>query len=157
MSHKCLRCGNIYQDNDSNILRGCTNCGSIFFLYMKTQQEEQQLKKTEEELQQKDTTFEEELAKQLQEKKAEPLAAMEEVRYEVELPQMPKMSRKAAKEAKKIRAPKFGIETIRVPREGVYEINIEALLEKRPIIVLEKGKVYFIHLPSAFEKVRARE
>jgi len=156
MSHKCLRCGAIYQDNDSNILRGCTKCGSIFFLYMKTQQEEQQLQKIEEELQRKDTTFEEELSKQLQEKKAEPIAAMEEVRYEVELP-MPKMSRKAAKEAKKIRTPKFGIETIRVPREGVYEINIEALMEKRPIIVLEKGKVYFIHLPSAFEKVRARE
>jgi len=165
MSHKCLRCGAIYQDNDSNILRGCSNCGSIFFLYMKSQQEEQQLRKIEEELQKKDTSFEEELAKQLTQKKPATIAATEEVSYELEMPEvaesqpaMPKMSRQAMKEAaKKIKGQKFGIETIRVPREGVYEINIEALLEKRPIIVLEKGKVYFIHLPSAFEKVRTRE
>ena len=124
---------------------------------MKSQQEEQQLQRIEEELQQKDTTFEKELTKQLQEKKAQPVAAMEEVKYELELPALPKMSSKAKKEAKRIKTQNFGIETIRVPREGVYEINIEALLEKRPIIVLEKGKVYFIHLPSAFEKVRARE
>ena len=156
MSHKCLRCGSIYQDNDSNILRGCSKCGSIFFLYMKGQQEEQQLMKIEQELQMKDTTFEEELTKQLQEKKTSPVAAMEEVKYEVELP-MPKMSKQAKKEAKRLRKQMFGVETVRIPREGVYEINIEALLEKRPIIVLEKGKVYFIHLPSAFEKVRARE
>src|SRR3989304_915668 len=131
MSHKCLRCGKIYQDNDSNILRGCTNCGSIFFLYMKTEQEAEQLQKIETELQKQDTTFEEQLAKSLQEKKAEPIAAMEEVRYEVELP-MPKMARKAAAKAKRLPRPKFGIETIRVPREGVYEINLRGLLGERP-------------------------
>lgn len=45
----------------------------------------------------------------------------------------------------------FGIETIRIPKDGVYEINIDALMRKKPIIVLERGKVYFIHLPSVFE------
>ena len=117
----------------------------------------EQLEQIESELQKKDTTFEEQLAKSLQEKKAEPIAAMEEVKYEVEMP-MPAMSRKAEVNARKMkmRRPKFGIETIRVPREGVYEINLEGLLQKRPIIVLEKGKVYFVHLPSVFEKVRER-
>lgn len=164
MSHKCLRCGKIYQDNDSNILRGCSNCGSIFFLYMKSEQEAKQLQKIEEELQQKNTSFEEELAKQLTVKKPAEISATEEVSYEIEMPQesqgpqLPKMSKAAEKKASKLpRKQKFGIETIRVPREGLYEINIEALMERRPIIVLEKGKVYFIHLPSAFEKVRARE
>lgn len=167
MSHKCLRCGKIYQDNDSNILRGCSNCGSIFFLYMKSEQEAKQLQKIEEELHQKDTSFEEELAKQLTVKKPAEISATEEVSYEIEMPQesqesqepqLPRMSKAAEKKASKLQGrQKFGIETIRVPREGLYEINIEALMEKRPIIVLEKGKVYFIHLPSAFEKVRARE
>lgn len=164
MSHKCLRCGKIYQDNDSNILRGCSNCGSIFFLYMKSEQEAKQLQKIEQELHQKDTSFEEELAKQLTVKKPAEISATEEVSYEIEMPQeprepqLPKMSKAAERKASKLpRKQKFGIETIRVPREGLYEINIEALMEKRPIIVLEKGKVYFIHLPSAFEKVRARE
>jgi len=126
---------------------------------MKSQQEAKQLKEIEAELQQKDTTFEQELTKQIQEKKAAPIKATEEVRYEVELPQpeMPKMTEKAAVKVKGLPRPKFGIETIRVPREGVYEINIDALMQKRPIIVLEKGTVYFIHLPSVFEKVKVRE
>jgi predicted nucleic acid-binding Zn-ribbon protein len=126
---------------------------------MKSQQEAKQLQQIEAELQQKDTTFEQELTKQIQEKKAAPIKAMEEVRYEVELPQpeMPKMGKKAVAKAQRLPRPKFGIETIRVPREGVYEINIDALMQKRPIIVLEKGRVYFIHLPSVFEKVRIRE
>jgi len=119
------------------------------------------LQEIEAELHQKDTTFEQELTKQIQEKKAAPIKATEEVRYEVELPQpeskMPKMAKKAAAKAQMLPKQKFGIETIRVPREGVYEINIDALLQKRPIIVLEKGRVYFIHLPSVFEKVKVRE
>jgi len=49
---------------------------------------------------------------------------------------------------------KFELETIRSPREGVYEINIEALMNKKPIIILEKEMVYIIHLPSIFEKVK---
>jgi len=161
MSHKCLRCGNIFQDNDSTILRGCTNCGSIFFLYMKTQQEAQQLQQIESELQKKDTTFEEELTKQLREKKTSPVTAMEEVKYEMEVREpeakMPKMAKEAAAKMKKLPKQRFGIETIKVPQEGVYEINIDALMQKRPIIVLEKEKVYFIHLPSVFEKVKIRE
>jgi predicted nucleic acid-binding Zn-ribbon protein len=129
---------------------------------MKSQQEAKQLQEIEAELQQKDTTFERELTKQIQEKKTAPIKAMEEVRYEVELPEqksqsMPKMAKKAAAKAQRLPKQKFGIETIRVPREGVYEINIDALLQKRPIIVLEKGRVYFIHLPSVFEKVKVRE
>ena len=49
---------------------------------------------------------------------------------------------------------KFELETIRSPREGVYEINIEALMKKKPIIILEKEMVYIIHLPSIFQKVK---
>jgi predicted nucleic acid-binding Zn-ribbon protein len=45
----------------------------------------------------------------------------------------------------------FGIETVRVKKAGVYEINIDALMKKRPVIVLEKGGIYIIHLPQAFE------
>jgi predicted nucleic acid-binding Zn-ribbon protein len=45
----------------------------------------------------------------------------------------------------------FGIETVRVPKDGVYEINIDALMKKRPVIVLEKGGIYIIHLPQVFE------
>ena len=47
---------------------------------------------------------------------------------------------------------KFSIETVRSPKEGVYEINIHALMKKKPLIILERGSAYIIHLPSVFEK-----
>jgi len=131
--HKCVRCGATYQDNDSTILRGCNGCGSIFFLYLKTPQDAVEVKEIEKELETKSTTLEKELIKKIEEKKEE---------KRIEVPE------ERAKKEKKI---EFGIETVRMPKEGVYEINIDALLKKRPLIILEKGKVYFIHLPSVFE------
>jgi len=126
--HKCVRCGTIYSDEDSSILRGCTKCGSIFFFYLKTQQDLVEAKEIEEEFQAKEKNLEEELQKKIEEKKEE------EIKKEV-----------------KKREIKFGIETIRIPREGVYEINLDALMKKKPLIILEKGKIYLIHLPSVFE------
>ncbi|MEM5793900.1 MAG: Zn-ribbon containing protein [Candidatus Aenigmatarchaeota archaeon] len=127
--HKCIRCGEVYQDNDESILRGCLNCGSIFFLYLKTSEESKQLEEIEKELKEKETTLEKEIEKKIEEIKEE-----EKVKK------------------KKVARKKFGIETIKIPKEGVYEINLDALMKKRPLIVLEKGKVYFVHLPSVFEK-----
>lgn len=147
MSHKCVRCGSIYEDNDASILRGC-KCGSIFFLYMKDQQDVQEFQQIQEELHTKDTTLEQELSKQIEEKKE----IEKEVKAEVEEVHAPKeVKKEIVKEGIKERE-KFGIETIRIMKEGVYEINIDALMKKRPLIILEKGKVYLIHLPSAFER-----
>jgi predicted nucleic acid-binding Zn-ribbon protein len=127
-----VRCGEVFQDNDESILRGCTRCGSIFFLYLKTPEEIQQFEEIKKELEEKKTTLEEEIEKKIKEIKEE---------------------RKVEK--RKIKKPKFGIETIRIPKEGVYEINLDALMKKRPLIILEKGKIYFVHLPSVFEKVKS--
>jgi hypothetical protein len=133
--HKCVRCGATYEENDSSILRGCTKCGSIFFLYLRSQQDVAEAKEIEKELESKDTTLEKELTKKIEEKK------------ELEVPE----EKVEEREEKKERKIEFGIETVRIPREGVYEINLDALMQKKPLIILEKGKVYFIHLPSVFE------
>jgi len=135
-----VRCGSIFEDNDATILRGC-KCGSIFFLFMRSEKDQDQVKEIEKELEKKETTLEKEIEKKIEEKKE---------REEEEL----KIGRPKKVEVEEI---KFGIETIRIPREGVYEINLDALMKKQPIIILERGKVYFIHLPSAFEKVKERE
>ena len=50
---------------------------------------------------------------------------------------------------------KFGVETIRVKDMGVYEINIDALMKGRPIVVLSKGGSFVISLPSAFGRKEA--
>lgn len=119
MPHKCIRCGSVYEDHDSSILKGC-RCGSVFFMYYKTPEHARYLTEMEEELKVKETTLEKELNKG-------------------------------------IRKRKFGIETIRSPIEGVYEINIEALMKRRPLIILEKGKAYIIHLPSIFERFKKQK
>ena len=147
MPHKCLKCGNIYPDNDSTILRGCTHCGSIFFLYMKTEAEEQQMKEIQKELETKNTSLEQELEKQIEVRKTEVKQA--EIAVEKKIEKV--VAKGKLKEAKRVKREKFGIETVKIPREGRYEINIEGLMNKRPLIILEKGKVYLIHLPSAFE------
>ena len=136
MSHKCIRCGAIYEDGDATILRGCPACGSIFFLYIKTPEDLEKVEKIEKELKERDTSLEKEIKKQI-EKKVE-----EEKKI------------KAKREVEEI---KFGIETIRIPKEGIYEINLDALMRSRPVIVLERGKVYFVHLPSVFEEVGKKE
>lgn len=136
MPHKCVRCGKIFEDNDGNILRGCS-CGSVFFLYMKTPQDAEQIKEIQKELETKETTLEQELTKQVEVKKKEEEVAV-----------------KQGKNKRVVVKVKWGIETIKIPREGVYEINIDALMKKRPIVILERGRVYFIHLPSVFEKIK---
>ena len=151
MSHKCLRCSSIYQDNDANILRGCNKCGSIFFLYMKSPEEAKEIKQIEKELQSQNTSLEVELSKKIQEQKA---IVQAEIKSEEKIPVAAGLqSRKVNSAVKKIRTMKFGIETLRIPQEGVYEINIEALMKKRPMVVLEKGSIYLIHLSSAFERL----
>jgi predicted nucleic acid-binding Zn-ribbon protein len=141
MSHKCVRCGITFEDNDTNILRGCPKCGSVFFLYVKGEEDVKEIKAIEEELKHKETTLEEQLEKQIEkERKKEKKEEKKEEEIQVLEPSVEEV--------------KFGVETIRVPKEGVYEINIEGLLRKRPLIILERGRVYFIHLPSLFGRVK---
>jgi len=119
--HRCLRCGNVYQDNDNSILKGC-ECGSVFFMYLKTDEDVKRMEEIQKELELKKTSLEKELEIKIKERK--------------------------------LKKRKFGIETIRSPKEGVYEIDLDALMKKSPLIILEKGKAYFIHLPSVFERFK---
>jgi predicted nucleic acid-binding Zn-ribbon protein len=109
---------------------------------MKNPQDDQQIQQIQQELKTKDTTLEKELFKKIEEVKKPKVKAPKKVRERI------KRIRKKEIE--------FGIETVRIPKEGVYEINIDALMKRRPLIILEKGRVYFIHLPSLFEKVKRR-
>lgn len=159
MSHQCVRCGSIYEDNDASILRGC-KCGSIFFMYLRSLADSEKIKTLDAKLKQKDSSLEKELAKRIEEKKkAEDVEAKEVVAEEAateELKVEPAAETKPKRKGE-VEEVKFGIETIRIPREGVYEINIDGLMKDQPVVILERGKVYFIHLPSIFDKVKEKE
>jgi predicted nucleic acid-binding Zn-ribbon protein len=48
------------------------------------------------------------------------------------------------------------VEVISISDEGVYDIDVEKLLEKSPIIVAKDGS-YMVHLPSVFKMVKKKE
>lgn len=48
-----------------------------------------------------------------------------------------------------------GVAVITIDEEGVYDIDVEKLLENSPIIVKKDGS-YMVHLPSVFKKVRKK-
>lgn len=117
--HKCVRCGTVYEDGDSSILRGC-KCGSVFFMYFKSKRDLERMEAMDIKLREKKTTLEKELRKKIRLRKRK----------------------------------RFDIETVKEPIEGVYKINIEALMKEKPLIILERERAYFIHLPSVFEKIK---
>jgi predicted nucleic acid-binding Zn-ribbon protein len=197
--HKCVRCGREYEDNDTDIIRGCRACGSIFFLYANGPSDasvkQQQLDTVKQELEANDTTIEHELAKEIEKRKAEEhipagaAAAADAAGRHVEFetygrgrkvasgtgkkpglkPRAKAKDKSGARKAAAANAKParrtvvevgekkfalediFGIETVRMPKAGVYEINIDALMKKRPVIVLERGGIYVIHLPQVFQ------
>ncbi|MEM5777032.1 MAG: Zn-ribbon containing protein [Candidatus Aenigmatarchaeota archaeon] len=123
MSHKCLRCGKIYEDNDPQVINGCI-CGSIFFFYIKDKAHVEKFEEIEKTLDIQKTTLESELEREF----IKTIAGENH----------------------------FGVETIKNPIDGVYEINLDALMKKQPLVILKQGRTYLIHLPSVFEKVKER-
>lgn len=49
-----------------------------------------------------------------------------------------------------------GVAVITITDEGIYDIDVEKLLEKSPIIVQKDGS-YMVHLPSIFKKARKKK
>ncbi len=41
MPHQCVKCGTIFKDGSNDLLKGCENCGSKFFFYVKKESLEQ--------------------------------------------------------------------------------------------------------------------
>lgn len=49
------------------------------------------------------------------------------------------------------------IESLRILSPGVYELNLDALLERKEIVMgIKENGSYAIHLPSLFEKKKAK-
>jgi len=118
MSHQCVHCGRIIPSGSNEILRGCSSCGSHFFVYIK----EEDLKNELEELPLRNTTSQE---KRKIEKEIREISGITEEDKPVIL----------------------NLESIRALEEGKFEIDLVHLLNKnRPLIYkIEEGK-YFIDI-----------
>ena len=133
MPHQCLQCGEVFEELTEKILySGCPACGGKRFTFTNTPMTDEErarlLKKREEEI------------KGIIRKAAEiPVEAAAENGEEER--EFVKFSEEEA------------IEVINVKESGVYEINIEKLLEDYPIIINQDGS-YTVYLPSVFRKKR---
>ncbi|MDI6708001.1 MAG: Zn-ribbon containing protein [Candidatus Thermoplasmatota archaeon] len=180
MPHQCLKCGESFPEGSSNILKGCPFCGGTrFFFTERPLGKEEREKLTE--LASKDIKFlvrdiltkepriaekavrEEWLQYEPEKRRGEVIEAKERRILGVKKVKKQRAKREVEKLVPKIiRKKSAGDEVIKQPEvvnileSGVYEIDVESLLERSPVIVRKDG-TYLIHLPSLFEKLLARK
>jgi predicted nucleic acid-binding Zn-ribbon protein len=122
MPHQCVHCGKMYEDAAPELLKGCTNCDSHFFFFVRKQQLDELKEKTIELA---------EVDKEQVEKDVREMIGLEE---EKDVPVI------------------LDLESIRTAGPGKFEIDIVNLFsKKRPLIYkLEEGK-YIIDLASTLK------
>ena len=170
MPHQCLKCGHVFEEGSSQVLRGCPGCGGNRFFFTK-----QPLNAEEREIISNEVGHDitAKIMKLAVEKNKETLKSTEtwitikpkdlrtmiEDRIEQEQKEKePKLCEPISEEERKSLIEKIKTEvnhsdtpeTIEVEHPGKYHIDLKGLLEKEPIVINKDG-TYAIHLPSAFK------
>jgi len=128
MPHKCTTCQQIFDNGSSSILTGCPTCGGNKFLYVRGDRSER-------------------LKSEAPSERDTPRSADELLEKRTVTPAP----------AKGGNADPARVESIRILGPGSYEINIPALIERKEIVMaLKEDGNYVIHMPSAFNKKRAK-
>ena len=91
--HRCIKCGQEYEDSEDLILKGCPNCGSKFFEF-----------------------HQEGKVKEIKESRGD------------------------------------SVETIMVREHGIYEVNLNSLLEDESIIISDEEGRYLIDINFLLKK-----
>ena len=176
MPHQCLKCGQIFEEGSSQLLKGCPECGGHRFFFTKLPLDEQERSKISAEVNQDMT---EKIMDLLMEKTSDKQKATgkwvtikpKEVRKMIQQnmdPQSPTPSQEIESEQppiideaqrtetiKKIEEEvqtSTRPETIDIEQPGKYSIDLKGLLEQEPIIIQKDGS-YTIHLPSVFKMI----
>jgi predicted nucleic acid-binding Zn-ribbon protein len=177
MPHQCLKCGRIFEEGSSQLLRGCPDCGGNQFFFTK-----QPLNQNERDVISKEVNQDiktrimesladknngainssgkwvsikpKEIRKIIEEKISEEELKKDNISEEPEyIEPIDDEYRKSV--IKKIKSESDGDEypeTIAIEKPGKYNIDLKGLLEKEPIIIQKDG-TYIIHLPSAFKMI----
>lgn len=136
MPHKCTRCEKIFKDGAVEILNGCPNCGWNKFLYVHDEPHEVKKSATEGEGEQPSKKSIKDIDEFLEDQGIK----VDEV---VKTEQEPEDER---------------IESVRIMGPGSYELNLEALLERKEIIMaLKEDGTYMVHLPSVFDNKKKKK
>jgi predicted nucleic acid-binding Zn-ribbon protein len=179
MPHQCLKCGKIFEEGSSQLLKGCPDCsGNRFFFTKEPLDEKQRAAITEEVGKDINSAImnlmgsegENLIEKQGDWVKIKP----KDVRKAMEK-HLAKEKRMKAEEKEDIdiltdddyRSEKIEEiqaqsdysdkpETINIERPGSYKIDLKGLLEEEPIIIQKDGS-YTIHLPSLFKMINSEK
>ncbi len=170
MPHQCLKCGHIFEEGSSQLLKGCPGCGGNRFFFTKQPLNEKERDIMSKEIGQdltakimelaveknKDTLKGTEAWISLKPKDLRKLIndQIEQEKPEQEIQATEPISDEQRREIiKKIKAEADHSdtpETIGVEQPGKYNIDLKGLLEKEPIVIQKDG-TYTIHLPSLFK------
>ncbi len=184
MPHQCLKCGTLFEDGSSQLLKGCPQCGGNRFFYTKDElndQQREQIKK--------------EVGKDINEQLVDFLGKNPDIMDQTgnwitmkpkdvrkalahHLPEQKKKQKQKEKTTKTpprahdivsdtYRQKRLDAlsrethsskkpETIDIEPPGRYTIDVKALLENEPIIIQKDGS-YTIHLPSIFKMYQERK
>jgi uncharacterized protein len=170
MPHQCLKCGHVFEEGSSQLLKGCPGCGGNRFFFTKEPLNDVERDVMSKEMGQDLTTRIMELAVEKHKEfkgtetwitlKPKDLRRMIEDHKEQKQPdkEVPPPAepisddqRKAIIEKIKAEADRSDRpETIGVEQPGKYDIDLKGLLEREPIVIQKDG-TYTIHLPSLFK------
>ena len=127
MPHQCVRCNTFYDDGATEILKGCSCGGRLFFFIKKDKLEE--VKKMHDKIK---------------------LSKKEKEQIEHDVFDL------VGSEIDKDQPVVLDIEAIRVLKPGQYELDLVHLFKNEPLIFkLEDGK-YMIDIVESFEKFRKK-
>jgi predicted nucleic acid-binding Zn-ribbon protein len=175
MPHQCLKCGHVFEEGSSQLLRGCPECGGNRFFFTKQPLDEKQRTSKMEEVGQDLNTAIMELMKTQSKEKIDETGKWPEIKPK-DLRNV--IKKQKSKKDKKLVERKEDIdiitddkyrdaiiekiksetdksdspETIDIEKTGKYKIDLKGLLEEEPIIIQKDGS-YIIHLPSIFDKL----
>jgi len=174
MPHQCLKCGRVFEEGSSQLLKGCPDCNGNRFFFTKKPLDEKERNSKMEEVGQDLNTAIIELMKTQNKKDIENTGKWPEIHpKEISKAIKKHLSEKEKKPIEKediktitdesIRDAKIQKiktnsdhsdtpETIDIEKSGKYKIDLKGLLEEEPIIIQKDGS-YTIHLPSIFKMI----
>ena len=175
MPHQCLKCGRVFEEGSSQLLKGCPDCGGNRFFFTKQPLDENERDTISNEVS-KDITSKimetlieknkddfdksgkwvtikpKEIRKIIKEKIIENGDELKTEKQEtiesIDDERRRAIIEKIKSEVDEIDSP----ETIGIEKPGKYSIDIKGLLEEEPIIIQKDGS-YTIHLPSVFKMI----
>lgn len=173
MPHQCLKCGRIFEDGSSQLLKGCPECNGNRFFFTKQPLDEKERNLISSEVK-KDITSQimeslvendvidksgkwvnikpKEIRKIIKDKINEDEKIKEEIVETIDDKERREIIEKIKSDVDKIDT----LQTIDIEKPGQYNIDLKGLLEEEPIIIQKDGS-YTIHLPSVFKTINKKK